>query len=519
MDNAEEANETVIDKSKKIDQLQEDMGELDLDETTEPQPIEEFLKTEVRNMKSELKHQIAEILEHINNFKVFMLTIPKKLDDIHSQKFMNTDEYERKYSIEHVSAIQNASEHQKGRRLNGEILFAEWGTSGRFRPRIVHLLFCLDKAGLRRASNLLRVHIGLEEVYDDIVSEFTNNESTMRTANDDFVKRVLLDLDEQMTEILGEQEQTPAFVPTEEESLILPNIKRFTYNDIKEKTNHFSSQKYEGYKSHGRFVGSGGFGKVYIAVDLFEEERFVAVKVMTETKFADQNLKHYLRELKIISEINHPNIIKLLGYSIDVKACLIYEYASNGSYKTKLTRARRGEDVYELKDRVRHMWEISKALMYLHDEKHLVHRDIKPENILLDGREAKLCDFGLIKPLDEKGVVSNTRAAGTELYMAPESRYGEVTPYADVFAFGLVILEALTNLKLYDNKRVNEQYLNRWNDPDKNIEFLTPSVQMPYNSEVRLKLIEFALICARNEKSERPPIKFIYEKLLERLDC
>lgn len=493
----------------------EDLEHLNVSQNgKKPKSIEEMLKTEIRFLEDEQKLQIAKILEERNNFEDFMLALPKHLNDLLSE----TDDYERKYNTEHVKAIKNASDLKKRGRLNGEILFDEWGTSGRQRPCIIHLMRALDKVFQIRASNILRTHIGIcdtdydSKEYRSVVSECSKN-LTLKNME----LQVLHELQNEEEDVIEQIRPPPA------ETINVSSVKEYSYNDIKEKTNNFNMCKYEGFQKPGRFIGAGGFGKVYLAMNLVEDVQFVAVKVME--KLDDQKNKNFLREINLICEVEHVYILKLLGYSFDRVPCLIYDYAAGGPLSKLLSKARKGEEVYDFKDRVKNLWEISNALVFLHFDKGLVHRDIKPDNILLDGRVAKLCDFGLTKPL-VKGYATNTRCVGTNNYMAPELLQSVVTAAADVYAFGLVMLEALTDLKLRDDKRRNkdEQFLtifvkNRLKDPEKHLEFMKSSVGMPQQSEARLKLIEHSLMCARLEKTERPTMKFINEKLLERLGC
>ena len=75
-----------------------------------------------------------------------------------------------------------------------------------------------------------------------------------------------------------------------------------------------------------------------------------------------------------------------------------------------------------------------------------VHRDVKPANILLDhGREPRLADFGIARALDGTVATATGAVAGTAAYLAPEQVRGEtVGPAADVYALGLVLIEART---------------------------------------------------------------------------
>uniref|UniRef100_A0A1B0CKR1 Tube Death domain-containing protein n=2 Tax=Lutzomyia longipalpis TaxID=7200 RepID=A0A1B0CKR1_LUTLO len=101
-------------------------------------------KTEVRHLPAADMFRIAQQLDSSQNWKKLMRIIPKKLE--------NDDEigiFGGKYNAEHIKIIEN----NKGSRLAAEVLMEEWGTSGRIRPNLSHLLQLLVKAELFRAAD------------------------------------------------------------------------------------------------------------------------------------------------------------------------------------------------------------------------------------------------------------------------------------------------------------------------------------------------------------------------------
>jgi serine/threonine protein kinase len=97
--------------------------------------------------------------------------------------------------------------------------------------------------------------------------------------------------------------------------------------------------------------------------------------------------------------------------------------------------------------------QLAEALAYTHSCG-VVHRDVEPANVLLDHGQAKLADFGIATSIDRIATTADERVVGTAAYLAPEQARGEpVGPAADIYALGLVLLEALTGRREYPGAR------------------------------------------------------------------
>ncbi|EEE59410.1 hypothetical protein OsJ_11559 [Oryza sativa Japonica Group] len=190
-------------------------------------------------------------------------------------------------------------------------------------------------------------------------------------------------------------------------------------------------------------IGQGGFGCVYRG--RLQDGTEVAIKKLkTESKQGDREFR---AEADIITRVHHRNLVSLVGYCISGNdRLLVYEFVPNKTLDTHL----HGDKWPPLDWQQR--WKIAvgsaRGLAYLHDDcsPKIIHRDVKASNILLDhGFEPKVADFGLAKYQPGNHTHVSTRIMGTFGYIAPEFlSSGKLTDKADVFAFGVVLLELIT---------------------------------------------------------------------------
>ncbi|KAG0566393.1 hypothetical protein M758_7G057800 [Ceratodon purpureus] len=169
------------------------------------------------------------------------------------------------------------------------------------------------------------------------------------------------------------------------------------------------------------------------------------------------------QELKILCQVHHSNLVKLVGLCVGGREhlYLVYEYAENGSLNDCLrNQAAIGRNRFTQSTvylpwtaRVRIALDVASGLEYIHNYTNpsFVHKDVKSSNILLDGTfRAKVANFGMAKSAatDGAGPLLTRHITGTQGYMAPEYlEHGLVTVKADVFAFGVVLLEILSSME------------------------------------------------------------------------
>ncbi|XP_018565585.1 probable LRR receptor-like serine/threonine-protein kinase At2g23950 [Anoplophora glabripennis] len=243
----------------------------------------------------------------------------------------------------------------------------------------------------------------------------------------------------------------------------LPNLylntllPHFTYGELENATNNFNPEPYRSMQENGRFLGSGAFGSVFLALGLLDRPVAVKKLVLEDVQVVnidDTVTKQFRNEVEVLSKYKHENLLSLLGYSCDgCTYCLMYEYITGGALKDRLQVI---QDKLQWKERLSIAMGTARAVSYLHTafSTPLIHRDIKSANILLDSRNnPKLGDFGLIKLSPSQNTNTATTVFGTSAYMAPEAFRGDVSVKLDTFSFGVVLLELLTSLPPMDETR------------------------------------------------------------------
>ncbi|XP_049392069.1 probable receptor-like protein kinase At1g80640 [Solanum stenotomum] len=279
------------------------------------------------------------------------------------------------------------------------------------------------------------------------------------------------------------------------------------YNILELATNKFQETE---------ILGEGGFGCVYKAK--LEDNLYVAVKKLTQN-----SIKEFETEVELLSQMQHLNIISLLGYCIHSETrLLVYELMHNGSLETQLHGPSRGSALTWHR-RIKIALDAARGIEYLHEQCHppVIHRDLKSSNILLDSNfNAKLSDFGLAV-LGGAQNKNNIKLSGTLGYVAPEYMLdGKLSDKSDVYAFGVVLLELLLGRRPVEKEAPTEcQSIVAWampqlTDRSKLPNIVDPVIQNTMDLKHLYQVAAVAVLCVQPEPSYRPLITDVLHSLI-----
>ncbi|KAL2564497.1 hypothetical protein AAZX31_19G057100 [Glycine max] len=209
----------------------------------------------------------------------------------------------------------------------------------------------------------------------------------------------------------------------------------YKYETLEKATDYFNSS---------RKVGQGGAGSVFKGI--LPNGKVVAVKrlIFNNRQWVDE----FFNEVNLISGIEHKNLVKLLGCSIEgPESLLVYEYLPKKSLDQFIFEKNRTQ-ILNWKQRFNIILGTAEGLAYLHEgtKIRIIHRDIKSSNVLLDENlTPKIADFGLARCFGGDKSHLSTGIAGTLGYMAPEYLIrGQLTDKADVYSYGVLVLEIVS---------------------------------------------------------------------------
>ncbi|ESQ49834.1 hypothetical protein EUTSA_v10020274mg [Eutrema salsugineum] len=294
----------------------------------------------------------------------------------------------------------------------------------------------------------------------------------------------------------------------ETEQLEGTTLKTFTFRELATATKNFRQEC---------LLGEGGFGRVYKGT-LQSTGQVVAVKQLDKHGLHEN--KEFKAEVLSLGQIDHPNLVKLVGYCADGdQRLLVYDYVSGGSLQDHLHEPRSDGQPMDWTTRMKIAYGAAQGLDYLHDKANppVIYRDLKASNVLLDDDLCpKLSDFGLHKlgpGTGDKMMALSSRVMGTYGYSAPEyTRGGNLTMKSDVYSFGVVLLELITGRRALDTTRPNdEQNLVSWaqpifRDPKRYPDMADPVLERKFSERGLNQAVAIASMCVQEEAAARPLI-------------
>lgn len=289
----------------------------------------------------------------------------------------------------------------------------------------------------------------------------------------------------------------------------LDNVRKFSYKELRLATYNFD---------RSTKIGRGGFGVVYKGI--LKDGTQIAVKALcAESK---QGVREFLTEINTISNVRHQNLVELIGCCVEgAHRILVYEYLENNSLEHALLAKRSPNTQLNWKQRCEICIGTAQGLAYLHEdiEPHIVHRDIKASNILLDKDFLpKIGDFGLAKLFPDSITHISTKLAGTTGYLAPEYVLGgQLTLKADVYSFGVLILETISGRSSSTSSwGTTQKVLLEWAwelyEEGRLLELIDPDLHT-YSEEEVIKYIKVALFCTQATANRRPMMSQVVNML------
>jgi serine/threonine-protein kinase len=276
-----------------------------------------------------------------------------------------------------------------------------------------------------------------------------------------------------------------------------------------------------------RFVGHGGMGEVYEAIDRRLDER-VALKVVRPDMLSEQTIARFRQEVFLARRITHPNVCRVF----DLEQCLCaelgkeiffltMEFLDGETLRDRLSR----QGCMAVSEALPIICQVARALAASHAAG-VIHRDLKPSNVILSttaipnrASRAVVTDFGVARASENLGwqddLTSHTltvqgQMVGTTSYMAPEQIEGSgVSPATDIYALGLMMYEMVAGKKPFSEKTPFTGLVERLKRP--------PVSPRTYVKEVGTRLESLILSCLVVDPAQRIQDATVLAKATEEL--
>ncbi|KAL5738863.1 hypothetical protein ACOSP7_031624 [Xanthoceras sorbifolium] len=283
----------------------------------------------------------------------------------------------------------------------------------------------------------------------------------------------------------------PVSLPDKKQRPRPPNKpRRFTLSEISSATLAFSELEILGSDSRGVYYRGKLSNGCQIAVKRFS------------TQFLSSQLgldkRRLLKEIGAISRVRHPNLVPIRGWCHDNRQTMVvYDFYTNGSLDKWLF----GSGVLPWSRRLKVIKDVAEALCFLHS-KQLAHKNVKTSSVFLDvSFRAVLGDFGFVLSSNE-----------------PKRFESAVSQKADVFEFGIFVVEVVSGRNRLDNEVSKEEmdlvdFAWRMHESNEKAMVVDRRMGSLVNMEQAIKVIEIGLLCTLNESKGRPCMEELVEFL------
>ncbi|XP_027086318.1 wall-associated receptor kinase-like 1 [Coffea arabica] len=293
----------------------------------------------------------------------------------------------------------------------------------------------------------------------------------------------------------------------------IENAKLYTAKELSNATDNFNEN---------RILGQGGQGTVYKG--MLNDGKIVAIKRAKNVN--DMRFEEFVNELVLLSQVNHRNVVKLLGCCLQTEVpLLVYEFIPNGTLHSLIHNQNEVEFPFTWNLRLRIATEIAGALAYLHSQISvpILHRDVKSSNVLLDEKYiAKVSDFGTSRSIEVDKTHLTTGVKGTFGYLDPEYfQTSQYTEKSDVYSFGVVLVELLTRQKpissaqtaeAHDGVSLVDRFIKSMNQNSLQM-ILDPQILDERNENEVVLVAKLARRCLNSTGKTRPTMKEILTEL------
>ncbi|KAG8090395.1 hypothetical protein GUJ93_ZPchr0011g27261 [Zizania palustris] len=300
-------------------------------------------------------------------------------------------------------------------------------------------------------------------------------------------------------------------------------IQLFTKQEIRKITHNYDTE-----------IGKGGFGKVFkgkidglngnckqvavkrsIIVDNNWQVALKRIIMRSITVDEEKRGKDFANEIIIQSEIDHKNVVKLVGCCLETNIpMLVFEYVPKGSLHDVLHGNGDGSSKKKLtlEERLAIAIGSAEALDHMHSSKKILHGDVKPGNILLDDHFVpKVSDFGISRLMTRE---KDELITGDNIYMDPVYKNtGELTEKSDVYSFGVVLLELITRKKARVDGSLRLDFVDSYKSDSRAVKMFDDEFVSPEAIKCIDMISRIVVQSLKGDVEERPTMKQVLEQL------